>query len=115
MKLSYTLLSIISVSFIVAGSLETLFPNIEQTSYVIHSILIGVLFFSWCGAHASESIIKQPTGAKLLSGLFPPIGVPYYLFKAFGFKQGCIKLILGILWFIFSTLLYALSCYVLSL
>jgi len=70
--------------------------SLQMVLYLIHVLLIAVLLFSWCGKHAEENDIVPPNGAQVLCGLIGLIGVPLYLFRAFGFKNGSIKFLIGI-------------------
>jgi hypothetical protein len=54
----------------------------------VQTIVFAVLVFSWVKAHAKLNQIDTPTGAPLLAALIPPIGVPYYAFRGFGFVRG---------------------------
>jgi len=69
-----------------------------------HSLLIAILLFEWCGAHARENHLFPPTGAKLLSAFVPPLGEPYYLLAGYGIKDGGIRL--------FKTVIFFLLCQV---
>ena len=115
MKTSYKILGVFAIGFLVSGVIDALYPALEQASFIIHNLFNALLLFSWCGAHTLENDIKPVTGAKLLSGIIGIIGVPYYLFKGFGFKEGSIKLLLGLGWLILSVALYGISTYAVSL
>jgi len=79
-----------------SGVIEGAYPKSADAFIFIHMIFIAIFMFSWCGKHAEEHDIIPPNGARLWCGLLALIGVPIYLFKAFGFKQGGLKVLIGI-------------------
>lgn len=54
-------------------------------------MLNAVILFGWCKAHARKLGVVEPTGSALLCGIVPPVGVPLYFYRTFGFKQGTVK------------------------
>src|SRR5262245_37545719 len=54
----------------------------------VQMIVWAVLIFSWVKAHARMNQITPPAGAPLFAALIPPIGVPYYAFRGYGFVRG---------------------------
>jgi hypothetical protein len=109
MKTSDTILLVYFFSFIVAGVAEGMAPTGAEWPLAIvmsHTFLIAIMTFSWCGAHATENRITPPGGSKLLAGLFPPLGIPYYMFAGYGLKKGSVKLLKAILFLILCTSSY---------
>lgn len=96
----------IIISFIIAAVIDGLFPNAVDVSALIHGLGIGIALFVWCGLHAEDEKIKLPTNSKIFCGLLGMFGVAIYLFRAFGFKRGGLKLLIGILATIISGALY---------
>lgn len=94
MRSSHKIIFGIFLSFGLAGFIEGAFPQTQGASFIIHSLFIAMMLFAWCGVHADENGIMPPNGAKLLCGLIGLIGVPFYLFRAFGFKKGGYKFLL---------------------
>ena len=76
-------------------------------------IVWAVLLFGWVKAHARANAISPPAGAPLFAALLPPLGVPYYAFRAFGARAGAkltgLALITLIGLFGLYTLLFELS------
>ena len=75
----------------VIGLLEPHTPNAGQPFNEIgfvHIIVWAVLLFGWVKAHSRSRQIEPPSGAPLFAALLPPIGVPYYAYRAFGLRQG---------------------------
>jgi hypothetical protein len=51
-------------------------------------VVWAILLREWVKAHASMNNLKPPTGAAIFAAVLPPVGVPYYAFRAFGFFRG---------------------------
>ena len=58
----------------------------------VQMIILAILLFGWVKAHAKLNQISPPTGAPIFAALLPPVGVPYYAFRGYGFRDG-IKLL----------------------
>lgn len=117
MKTSDKILVGFFASFILAGIVEGLAPVHAEwaTAFIMsHILLIAILLFAWCGAHASESHITPPPGGKPLVAFFPPLGVPYYFFARFGLKQGAVKIGKAILFYALCAGVYSGLFYVLQ-
>lgn len=106
MKTSVKILIFTLISFPVVGFPDGYFPNFAEASWVFHALFLGVGLYVWCAYHADEHGMVPPRGAKTLCFLIGFIGVPYYLFGAFGFKVGGIKLLRGLAVFVFAYALY---------
>jgi len=87
MKSSHKIIGLLVVSFLVFGFLDAQHPDKETMSTLMHALIIGVCMYMWCDFHAYENRIVRPPGAAILCFLLVPIGLPYYLFKGFGFKK----------------------------
>jgi hypothetical protein len=96
-----------------AGLIEPHLPDAGQplnAVVITQTLTFAFLAFAWCKAHAKANGICLPAAAPFLFGVFPPIGLPYYSFRAFGFL-GSIKLIaLGFLLVLLLFTVYLL-CY----
>lgn len=55
---------------------------------LVQVIVTAVLIFGWVKAHAQSHATTPPTGAPIFAALLPPLGVPYYAFRAFGPRAG---------------------------
>lgn len=102
MKTSDKILVGFFASFVLAGVVGGLAPVGAEwpTAFIMsHMLLITILLFAWCGAHARESLVTPPPGGKSLVALIPPLGVPYYFLVRFGLKQGMVKTGKGILFY----------------
>lgn len=84
-------------SFLFAGIFDACFPKYEETSAIVHGLFIAIALSVWCGLHAEDENIDLPRGARFFCFLFSIIGVAVYLFRAFGFQQGGLKLLFGLL------------------
>lgn len=49
---------------------------------IVESLLVAVLAYMWCKAHAASRRIVAPAGSALLAALLPPLGVPLYFFRS---------------------------------
>ena len=94
---SHKIVFLMFLSFGIAGIIEGAFPRAQDVIFLIHVLILAILLVVWCGVHADENEISPPNGAQLLCGLIGLIGVPYYLLRAFGFKTGGYKFLLGLL------------------
>lgn len=103
---SQKIVFLIVLSFGIAGLVDGAYPKVEDASYLLHALFLSIALFVWCGLHAEESEIKPPRGSKILCGLLGILGAPLYLFRAFGFKAGGFKTLLGLLAIIVALLLY---------
>jgi hypothetical protein len=54
----------------------------------VQMIVWAILIFGWVKANAKLNQISPPTGSPLFAALLPPVGVPYYAFRGFGFWGG---------------------------
>jgi len=93
----------------ISAIIKVSLPATSQGASLVHSIFIGVLLFKWCEWHAEENEVSPPKFAKLLCALFVFVGLPYYLFRAYGFKQGGIKFLWGLLYFAVFIILTSLT------
>jgi|SRR5579862_5720046 len=112
MKTDKILVIAMAISFIITGIVEPSFPNPGQMfneTGAIQSILMAILLFAWCKAHAAANKIKIPTGAPILVAIIAPIGIPYYFFRGFGWRKGFSLLLLAIITFLCFSVLYAIS------
>lgn len=109
------ILVLLLVSFVVAGIVENLSINGHRPAYelaVVHAIAIAILLFAWCKAHARFNNIAEPGLSAILTGLIAPIGVPLYFYRGFGFKQGSIKTLKAIGFFLAAMLVYEIGAFV---
>lgn len=96
-------------SFLFAGIIEGYFDfdgiNASNAS-ITHTVLLMFLIWGWCKMHAMENNIGDEGGYFLFAALIPLLGVPVYLVKFFGLKQGIIKILKAM---VFSCIL--IVCY----
>ena len=71
-------------------------PLVWSLSSAIASLFICFFVYAWCIEHAKHYKIKIPGRSAFWAALFPPIGVPIYFFRGFGFKKGFFKTIKSI-------------------
>jgi hypothetical protein len=82
-------------------------------SLVAQAIVMTMLLFHWCKAHASHNSIKPPFGAPLLVALITPIGLPYYAIRGYGFWKGMRLIGLSFLTYLGWAILYGV-CFEIS-
>ncbi len=100
---SRIILLIWAMSFMISEAIHITIPSVSQFSTLADLIISALLLFIWCEWHAQENGVRPPRFASILCAVFTLVGVPYYLFKTFGFQQGGIKLLWGLL---FSAIAY---------
>lgn len=79
-----------AVVFAAAGLIEPHLPfgsHPQNAVTVVQTFIMAVLLFAWCKAHARTNAIQAPTGAALLVGVFPLVGVPYYAFRGYPWRR----------------------------
>src|SRR5438270_442789 len=79
------LLVLLGVSFFVVGLIEpfTSRPgDLHSPLSILHIVAIAVLLYMWCKADAAARNAIPRNGAALFAVLFPPLGVPFYLFQS---------------------------------
>jgi len=74
----------------------------------IHWIIGAILIFVWCRLHAKVHGVQEKAFA-WFTALLPPVGVPLYLFRAFGIKNGFIGTLKALGFFLILVFLYALG------
>ena len=80
-------------SFFIAGVAEPFVARPGEPFSVaapVHMIVIGILCFAWCKAHAMTRGIEPPSGSALLAGLLPLVGVPAYFFRSMPWRTATI-------------------------
>jgi hypothetical protein len=82
---------------------------------VAQAIVMSMLLFHWCKAHASYNSIRPSRGAPLLVALFAPIGIPYFALKGYGFGKGMRLIGLSVLTYLGLGILYGVCFGVSSL
>jgi hypothetical protein len=86
----WTWLMLTAASFLAAGAVDRTLeakPDLARGANLVHAILVAVFASSWCKAHARSHQIAEPGGSAVICFLFAPLGVPLYLFRAFGAKR----------------------------
>ena len=86
-RILYLVLAIVVGSALVDTLLPWATTHVAETS-MIESVIFGLCAFAWVKADAQARNIKSPAGSALLAALIIPIGVPVYLFRAFGARRG---------------------------
>jgi len=81
-------------SFLVFGFFEAVFSAHATALSLIHGLILILSAVFWCSYHAEQNDINIPKGAIVLCIIIPILGLPYYLFRGFGFKRGGLKFLL---------------------
>ena len=98
------------------GLVEPHLPNAGQPLNevaIVQNLILAILLFGWCKAHAQAQSIKPPTAAPLLVALIAPVGVPYYALRGFGFRRGALLIGWALLTFAGFLALY-IVCFAVS-
>lgn len=75
--------------YIAAGFAQALLPRQDRDVVAPPAwIPVAVLLFNWCKAHARAAGVDAPAGYAPLCGLLPPLGVPLYFLRMFGWRRG---------------------------
>jgi hypothetical protein len=99
----------LAVSFVASGIVDVTMSDPSDTfgvSYFPHLVIIMVLSFAWCKYHSLEKGVSVASWNPLVVGLLPPIGVPIYLFRSFGFRIGSKMLAKFVAYVLLVCLLY---------
>ncbi|MGQ9427706.1 hypothetical protein ACXYTJ_14560 [Gilvimarinus sp. F26214L] len=100
-------------TFLVSAIVEARWPLLAEAALVTHVFVIAFMLYWWVGQHALEQgLTSPPAGAKLSAALIAPIGLAYYFYRGYGFQSGTIKLMLAIVLFVLSSVLYMVPFYV---
>jgi len=84
------LLILLGISFLVVGLIEpfTSRPgDLHSPVSLLHIAAIAVLIYMWCKADAAARNTTPRRGAALFAALFPPLGIPFYLFQSRPWKR----------------------------
>ena len=114
MKSSHKVVLGIIISFVISAIADSYFlyvNNVKDISFLAHSLVVAVLLFTWCKAHARENDIESIGQKPLLCALVGFIGVPYYAFKCYGLKSGGVLIAKGFLMLILVTFILVLVDY----
>ncbi len=76
--------------------------------FLIHGIAFAILIFVWCKLHAKAHGVQEKAFA-CFTALLPPVGVPLYMFRAFGIKNGLIGTLKALGFFLILALLSTLG------
>lgn len=79
------LLVLLGATFFAAGLIEpfTSRPgDLHSPLSFLHMAAIAVLLYMWCRADAAARNASPRNGSALLAAIFPPLGVPFYLFQS---------------------------------
>jgi len=87
------LILLVSSISVVADSLLGTTHLEWSPSSAIAGLFILFFVYAWCIEHAKHYKIKIPGRSPFWAAAFPPIGVPIYFFRGFGFKKGFFKTI----------------------
>ena len=103
----------LAVTSAVAGLIDGFFPESETARRVarLHSFLICVLVWAWCGMHALEHGHGTGGGYRLFAALLPPVGIPAYLVKYFGWRGGVRRSVKALGFFVLMVLCYLAPFY----
>ena len=111
MTMSRIIVVFLVLTFPIVGLADGIHSDSETASGLMHTFVIAVCMYAWCGHHAQEKGIEPPPLAHLLCFFLVPVGVTLYLFKKFGFKQGGAKFLVGIAMSLVAFGLYSLAFY----
>lgn len=78
------LLVLLGASFLLVGVIEpfTSRPgDLHSPLSLLHIAAIAVLLYLWCKADAKARNVIPRNGAAILVAIFPPLGIPVYLFQ----------------------------------
>lgn len=85
------LLLVIAATRLISGFIEPFAPSYGQVHNEVtlpHAIVLAILLFAWCKSHAmANGVSPLPAGSPLLVAVLAPVGVPYYLFRAFPWRR----------------------------
>ncbi len=115
MQRSDKILVLFVSSFVLAGAVEvhTLLPGqLSNEVSVVHIFVIAVLCFAWCKANVTERSIKEPPGSALLLAIFPPLGLPMYMYRSRNLKDATIGVLKGFGLFIVAATGYAAAWHI---
>ena len=97
------------LTFIASGSLDAFFPKDSAELGLLHGFIILGLIFWWLDLHAMENGVAIPKGSKILTLFFPPLGLPYYFYKGYGFKRGAYLILIALLLSVVAVCMYVLG------
>ncbi|HEX7868095.1 MAG TPA: rard protein [Variovorax sp.] len=103
----------LALSFVVAGVLSPIVPQMAGKPYsvidVIHSLLIGALCYTWCRADGLVRGVLPPGRSALVAGVFPPLGVPLYFLRTRPFLKALVATLGAIAFLVMCVVLSGLS------
>ncbi len=82
-------------------------PDRHPSLLFIHVIVMAILIYVWVKLHAKARGVPEKAYAGF-AALYPPIGVPLYLFRAFGRKGGLIGTLKAFGFFLILSVLYTI-------
>ncbi|MGO4223676.1 hypothetical protein AB4Y64_17715 [Lysobacter sp. TAF61] len=115
MKRDQLIVGVLIATWPIAGLIEPFTPSYGQIyneASLGHALVLAILLFAWCKAHASERGVPAPTGAPLLVALLAPVGLPYYFFRSFTWRRASVGLAKALLVFMGCCVLYVGGMYV---
>lgn len=113
MSKSRLIVVVLVLSFLLSGILEAVWLPSSDATGLAHGFVIAFLVFWWVGEHATEQGLgAPPAGARLLSALIAPFGLPYYFFRGYGIKSGILKLGVALFVFALAIVLYLAPFYI---
>lgn len=86
------------MTWIVSAVVEAIAHESVQSSnsaMIIHAFVLAVLLIFWASLHAEAKQVEVSKGALLFVGLFPLLGLPYYLLSRIGLRAGAKKALLA--------------------
>jgi hypothetical protein len=110
MRRDRLLVLLVIATWVITGAINPhLSRSAQQATVLPQAVLLAILFFAWCKAHAEANAVKPPVAAPMLVGIFAPAGIPYYAFRAYGFRRGLLLCLMALLVLIVGGLAYVLS------
>jgi hypothetical protein len=80
-----------AMSCVIAGVVEPFVPHAGAPMNAVgvaHTLVLAVLLFAWCKAHANANGIYPPARAPILVAVISFVGLPYYFIRGFGWRRG---------------------------
>lgn len=103
MTRDHVLLLIMAATWLIVGFVEPFTPSYGEfynEASLPHTVVLALLLFAWCKAHAARIGRIPPVGAPLLVALLTPVGVPYYFFRTFDWRRASVAVLKALLFFI---------------
>lgn len=106
------ILGVVLVLAVVLAVADAFWPAANSGSLDLPvSLCFALCAFAWVRADANARQIEAPRGSALIAALIIPVGVPLYLFRALGFRQGFLATLKALGFLSVVVLVYVLASY----